>query len=83
MFEHEAGVLFADRTVRALQDRATRHGASLHFDEPVVSWEASGDGVVVRTATATLPRRAAGDHRRRVDDRAGANSGSRSCRPES
>ena len=27
MFEHEAGVLFADRTVRALQDRATRNGA--------------------------------------------------------
>ena len=53
MFEHEAGVLFADRTVRALQDRATRNGASLHFDEPVVSWEASGDSVVVRTATAS------------------------------
>ncbi len=53
MFEHEAGVLFADRTVRALQDRAARHGAALHFDEPVISWDASGDGVVVRTATAT------------------------------
>ena len=53
MFEHEAGVLFADRTVRALQDRATRNGASLHFEEPVVSWEASGDSVVVRTATAS------------------------------
>jgi sarcosine oxidase len=53
MFEHEAGVLFADRTVRALQDRAARRGAMLHFDEPVISWEASGDGVVVRTASAT------------------------------
>ena len=53
MFEHEAGVLFADRTVRALQDRAARHGAALHFDEPVISWDASGDGVVVRTASAT------------------------------
>ena len=53
MYEHEAGVLFADRTVRALQDRATRNGAVLHFDEPVVSWEASGDSVVVRTATAS------------------------------
>ena len=53
MFEHEAGVLYADRTVRALQDRASRHGASLHFDEPVVSWESDGDTVVVRTANAT------------------------------
>jgi len=53
MYEQEAGVLFADRTVRALQDRATRNGASLHFDEPVLSWEASSDSVVVRTATAT------------------------------
>ncbi len=53
MFEHEAGVLFADRTVRALQDRAARHGAALHFDEPVISWDATGDEVVVRTAGTT------------------------------
>ncbi len=53
MFEREAGVLFADRTVRALQDRALRHGASLKFEEPVVSWEAHADSVVVRTATTT------------------------------
>ena len=71
MFEHEAGVLFADRTVRALQDRATRNGASLHFDEPVVSWEASGDCGRRADGDRELSRGAARDHRRGVDHRAG------------
>lgn len=53
MFEPEAGVLFAANAVRALQDRAVRHGATLHFGSPVLSWQPSGAGVEVRTADAT------------------------------
>lgn len=52
-FEPEAGILFADRTVRALQDRAERHDARLHFDQRVISWDAVGDGVVVHTEHET------------------------------
>lgn len=52
-FEREAGVLFADRAVRALQDRAARHGARLRFDSPVVAWSADGDGVTVTTGSHT------------------------------
>ncbi|MBI4935769.1 MAG: N-methyl-L-tryptophan oxidase [Actinobacteria bacterium] len=53
LFEQDAGVVFADRAVRALQTRAVRHGASLQFDEPVSQWRADGDGVVVDTPQAT------------------------------
>jgi glycine/D-amino acid oxidase-like deaminating enzyme len=52
MFEHYAGVLFADNAVRALQDRAVRRGATLQFATPVMSWKRSGSGVEVRTANA-------------------------------
>ena len=31
-------------------DLAARDGADLRFDEPVISWDATGDGVRVRTA---------------------------------
>lgn len=48
--EHEAGVLFAARAVRALQDRAQRAGADLRFGERLERWEADGDGVVVHTS---------------------------------
>lgn len=54
LLERDAGVLFAARAVRALQDRAERHGAVLHFDRPVLSWAPDGDGVVVSTAGGTL-----------------------------
>ena len=53
MFEHEAGVLFADRTVRALQDRATRHGASCTSTSRSSRGRRAATRVVVRTATAT------------------------------
>jgi sarcosine oxidase len=32
---------------------ATRHGAELRFDEPLTSWEATGDGVRVTTSAGT------------------------------
>ena len=53
LFEQEAGVVFAERAVRALQTRAVRHGASLQFDEPVLRWRPDGGGVVVDPPPAT------------------------------
>ncbi len=53
LFEREAGVLFADCAVRALQDRAGRRGATLSFESPVLGWSTDGDGVVVTTAHET------------------------------
>jgi sarcosine oxidase len=52
LFEPGAGWLAVESCVRAHQGVAEREGASLHFDEPAVSWhvdEASGE-VEVRTA---------------------------------
>jgi sarcosine oxidase len=56
-FEQEAGVVRADRAVRALQTRARQRGAELRFSTPVVRWNADGDGVVVETPSG--PHRAA------------------------
>lgn len=54
LFEQGAGVVFASRAVRALQERAVRHGATLWFDEPVLSWQPDGEGVAVTTPSGTL-----------------------------
>ena len=53
MYEREAGTLFAERAVRALQDRAGHAGATLRFGARVQSWAPDGDGVAVHTSDAT------------------------------
>lgn len=51
VFEPDAGFLRVEDCVRTHLDRATAHGATLLFDEPVVSWSSTGREVRVRTAT--------------------------------
>jgi sarcosine oxidase len=53
--EDRAGVLFPEHCIAAMLEVAERAGAELRREETVVSWEASDDGVVVRTT--------AGDYR--------------------
>jgi sarcosine oxidase len=50
IWEPGAGVLFPERCIEALLSLATAHGATLAFEEPVMSWRAAGSGVEVRTA---------------------------------
>lgn len=45
-----AGYLRPEACVDAHLALAARHGAELRFEEPVLSWEADGEGVTVRTA---------------------------------
>ena len=51
VWEPRAGVLFPELVVRAHLDLAAKHGASLHFDQPVLKWNPQGKGVRVQTAT--------------------------------
>ncbi len=50
VFEPDAGFLKVEDCVRTHLDRATAHGATLLFDEPVISWSSTGREVRVRTA---------------------------------
>jgi sarcosine oxidase len=50
LFEPAAGVLRPERAVTAHLALAARAGADLRFDEPVVSWTAADDHVVVNTS---------------------------------
>ena len=53
VYEPNAGYVLPEETVLAGVDLARRHGAVLHFDEPVTGWRATPDGgVEVNTATA-------------------------------
>ena len=49
LYEEKAGFLRPEETVKAHLNRARSLGADLHFEEPVLSWEASGEGVRVET----------------------------------
>lgn len=55
LYEERAGFLRPEASVKAHLDRATSLGAELHFEEPVLSWEASasGDRVTVETASGS------------------------------
>jgi sarcosine oxidase len=44
-----AGILDADACVRAQHRVAETHGAELHFDERVMTWESDGDTMLVET----------------------------------
>lgn len=50
VLERSAGFLYVEDCVRAYVEEARRLGATLHDNEPALTWEASGSGVVVRTA---------------------------------
>ncbi len=52
VWDPNAGALFPENCVRAHADGARAAGAALRYDEPLVSWSASSDGVEVRTARA-------------------------------
>jgi sarcosine oxidase len=49
VLERDAGFLYVEECVRAHAAEAQRLGAELRADEPAVSWEATADGVAVRT----------------------------------
>ena len=53
VWEPNAGVLLPEAGIAATLASARAHGASLHLDEPVVSWQADERGVEVRTARGT------------------------------
>jgi sarcosine oxidase len=52
LHDHKAGLVLPERAVAGYAELAMRRGAELHGHEAVVSWESSGDGVVVRTTKA-------------------------------
>ncbi len=51
--EPRAGILYPELCVEAHLGLASRHGAELHFDEPITEWKPKGDGVQVKTDHAT------------------------------
>lgn len=53
LFERQAGWLAPERSIEAHLGLAERHGARLHFAEPITSWETTGNGVRVTTAKGT------------------------------
>ncbi len=53
LFEEKAGFVRPEETVKAHLDRAASLGAELRFEEPVLSWEASEEGVRVETPRAS------------------------------
>jgi sarcosine oxidase len=53
VLDEVAGVLFPEDCIRAHAAAATRSGAELRWQEPVVSWKATGDSVEVTTAQRT------------------------------
>lgn len=48
--EPRAGFVYPERSIARHLALAARHGASIHANEPVLSWRAQEDGVVVRTS---------------------------------
>jgi sarcosine oxidase len=54
LYEDQAGTLHAAAAVRALQERARRHGARLLFQQPVTAWTAGDAAVTVTTAAGAF-----------------------------
>ena len=52
LHDYRAGLVLPERAVAGHAEMALRRGVELHGREPVVSWSADGDGVVVRTPKA-------------------------------
>lgn len=53
LYESRAGVVQTETAVQSHLDLAARDGATLKFNEPVLNWTPSGEGVVVTTHDAT------------------------------
>ena len=53
VIEPRAGVLAPELAIAAFVDVATRHGATVRSDEPMLSWRALEDGVEVTTSRGT------------------------------
>jgi len=49
LYEPQAGILFPEACIEAHLRGAVAHGAELHFEEPLVRWEAREGRVLVRT----------------------------------
>ncbi|MDJ0783865.1 MAG: N-methyl-L-tryptophan oxidase [Desulfosarcinaceae bacterium] len=49
--EREAGIVFPERALRLMRDRAGAAGARLRFNEPVVGWRERDGALEIRTAT--------------------------------
>jgi sarcosine oxidase len=54
VFERQAGWLAPELCIETHLRLAEESGATLRFDEPVESWESTGDGVRVTTGTGTF-----------------------------
>jgi sarcosine oxidase len=53
IWEPRAGILLPEKCVEAHLALAQRHGAELHFNEPVTEWKPDRDGVAVTTPAGT------------------------------
>jgi len=53
LLEHNAGYLNPELSIEQQLRQATRHGADVHCNEPVLDFHASPEGVTVRTARGT------------------------------
>ena len=53
LYEAEAGVLFPEKCIAAHLRLAASHGAALRHEDPVLTWDAGGGGVEVKTGSAT------------------------------
>lgn len=53
ILEPRAGMLAPEIAIQAALDMARRHGATVHLNEPLLSWRAVGDGVEITTRTGT------------------------------
>ena len=51
LYEPKGGVVYPEAALMAFQRMARQHGAELHFEEPVQSWEAAPSGEGVRVTT--------------------------------
>jgi sarcosine oxidase len=54
LLEPRAGVLMPEDAIAAMLHQAAGKGAELRFDEPVLSWQADGEGVEVTTPSGTV-----------------------------
>lgn len=53
LYETDAGVLQPEACIHAHLTQAAAHGAELHYEEPVLQWEANGEGMLVTTASGS------------------------------
>jgi sarcosine oxidase len=50
VLEHQGGFLYVEECVRAHIESARHYGATIHAEEPAISWSADNDSVTVKTA---------------------------------